>query len=253
MPVSKQFGENLRLLCSRKKSIAQVARDLGINKVQFNRYLNGESYPKPYVLQSICSYFDVNARIMLEPLSEIEARDPALCLATLSHTLRALDPTDLPAGFYLATKNSARFPRTVARELWKIRHHAGRSTISAYSPPDIHRTFWGETAARMRRVDAPLYAIDPGFVSLFPSPGGVSLYFDFWWRPATLPPQVWAGFSAYAAPEDGQSHRAVRFMLEKQPDNIAAILAAARRRGYASAETLLPHEVLALQPGTAFQ
>ncbi|MGB7319548.1 MAG: helix-turn-helix transcriptional regulator [Planktotalea sp.] len=68
MSVNFVFGENLRLLCQQKPSISSVARDLGIGKVQFHRYLSSQSFPKPNVLAKICDYFDVNANIMLESL-----------------------------------------------------------------------------------------------------------------------------------------------------------------------------------------
>ncbi|MGH1577417.1 helix-turn-helix domain-containing protein [Planktotalea sp.] len=68
MSVNEVFGQNLRLLCSKRESIASVARDLGIGKVQFHRYIASQSFPKPNVLEKICEYFKVDARIVLEPL-----------------------------------------------------------------------------------------------------------------------------------------------------------------------------------------
>lgn len=72
MNTSLVFGENLRLLCAAKPSVASVARDLEINRVQFNRYLKSESFPKPAVLKRICNYFEVDARIFTEPLNARE-------------------------------------------------------------------------------------------------------------------------------------------------------------------------------------
>ena len=69
MSVLRVFGENLRLLCKTRPSIASVCRDLDINRVQFNRYMSGHSFPKPNVLQQICDYFLVDSRIYLEPLT----------------------------------------------------------------------------------------------------------------------------------------------------------------------------------------
>lgn len=66
------FGKNIRELCRRVGTIAEVADSLGINRVQMNRILNGESFPKPGLLKRICEYFDVDARILLQPLAELE-------------------------------------------------------------------------------------------------------------------------------------------------------------------------------------
>jgi len=69
------FGKNLRELCRRVGTIAEVADALDINRVQMNRILNGESFPKPGLLKRICDYFSVDARILLKPLSVLEAEE----------------------------------------------------------------------------------------------------------------------------------------------------------------------------------
>ena len=66
------FGKNLRQLCRRVGTIAEVADSLEINRVQMNRILNGESFPKPGMLKRICEYFNTDARILLQPLDELE-------------------------------------------------------------------------------------------------------------------------------------------------------------------------------------
>lgn len=69
MSVLSVFGNNLRLLSQYRSTLAKVAQDLDIHRVQFQRYLKGESFPKPNVLEQICHYFSVDARIMTEPLT----------------------------------------------------------------------------------------------------------------------------------------------------------------------------------------
>ena len=65
------FGTNLRELSQQATSIAQLCRDLGINRTQYNRYLTGDSFPRPDVLHKICTFFKVDARILLEPLEDL--------------------------------------------------------------------------------------------------------------------------------------------------------------------------------------
>ena len=59
------LGANLRQLSNQAASISALCRELGINRTQYNRYLAGESFPRPDVLHRICSYFEVDARILL--------------------------------------------------------------------------------------------------------------------------------------------------------------------------------------------
>jgi transcriptional regulator with XRE-family HTH domain len=58
------FGANLRELSRRYASISDLSRRLDINRTQFNRYLSGESFPRPDVLDKICEFFGVDARIL---------------------------------------------------------------------------------------------------------------------------------------------------------------------------------------------
>ena len=41
--MSDYLGDNLKLLCSHYRSIAEVCRKLAINRAQFNRYLAGQT------------------------------------------------------------------------------------------------------------------------------------------------------------------------------------------------------------------
>lgn len=68
--VLKVFGQNLRQLTAQRGSIAGVSAALDISRVQFQRFLKGEAFPKPQVLNRICTYFGVDARILLHPLSD---------------------------------------------------------------------------------------------------------------------------------------------------------------------------------------
>jgi len=57
---SRNLAANLKLLCSLYPSVAQVCRELGINRQQFNKYLAAHSMPTPHTLRRICEFFDVD-------------------------------------------------------------------------------------------------------------------------------------------------------------------------------------------------
>lgn len=69
MSVLGVFGKNLRNLTALRGTQISVAQDLDINRVQFQRYLRSESFPKPNVLKRICDYFGVDARILTDLLT----------------------------------------------------------------------------------------------------------------------------------------------------------------------------------------
>ena len=89
--MSEVMGNNLKLLCSHYRSIAEVCRKLAINRAQFNRYLNGQSRPTPYNLKRICDFFGVEDYELLLPAEQfarlLGAREEGLSAARRSDTL----------------------------------------------------------------------------------------------------------------------------------------------------------------------
>lgn len=61
------FSENLKTLCSYYKSISEVCRKVDINRQQFNRYLNGSSFPAYGNLKVICDFFGVDQDEIISP------------------------------------------------------------------------------------------------------------------------------------------------------------------------------------------
>lgn len=69
--MSKQnLADNLRLLCSYKKSISEVCRELVMNRQQFNKYLSGNTTPSSNNLRKICDYFGVEEHEIRMPSDE---------------------------------------------------------------------------------------------------------------------------------------------------------------------------------------
>ena len=105
------LGANLRQLSKQAVSISALCRDLGINRTQYNRYLSGESFPRPDVLHRICSYFGVDARILLDPVENIATSDTGILRHPavedfVGHSTRPLEETEFPSGFYRFVRRS---------------------------------------------------------------------------------------------------------------------------------------------------
>lgn len=96
------FGKNLRKLCATRPSISAVSQDLDIGRVQFGRLLTGHSFPKPFVLERICAYFGVDARILLEPMDDFLIERMARSRAMAAHPggngglMKSASPMRLP-------------------------------------------------------------------------------------------------------------------------------------------------------------
>lgn len=137
----RMFGANLRRLSQQYSSVSELCRQLGINRTQFNRYLGGESFPRPDVLDRICRFFEVDARILLRPLDEIDRAPAHPAAAALSDFLGS-GPTTLtenlfPAGFYYATETELDEPQPSRHRLFQARRLPQCTIVRGYEPHPI--------------------------------------------------------------------------------------------------------------------
>ena len=105
------FGRNLRLLCQPYASVSALCRELGINRTQFNRYLCGERFPRPDILQRICPYFKVDARILLQHLHEVQNSNTDVIFSNemedfLTAASSLVNTNSFPSGFYRFSRRS---------------------------------------------------------------------------------------------------------------------------------------------------
>ncbi|MBN8629380.1 MAG: helix-turn-helix transcriptional regulator [Rhodobacterales bacterium] len=64
---------NLRYLCARHPSVADICRRIGINRQQFNKYLAGASLPSPRNLARICGFFGLEPNDLYLPRHDFAA------------------------------------------------------------------------------------------------------------------------------------------------------------------------------------
>ncbi|SNZ21347.1 helix-turn-helix transcriptional regulator [Cohaesibacter gelatinilyticus] len=70
--MDKNFSTNLRSLCADYGSISQICREIGLNRQQFNRYLNGSSLPSAHNLRRIARHFGLAEELLFVPGSKFE-------------------------------------------------------------------------------------------------------------------------------------------------------------------------------------
>ncbi|WEX76427.1 helix-turn-helix domain-containing protein [Sinorhizobium numidicum] len=61
MQHDQTFVANLRFACATRRSISQICREIGINRQQFNRYINGEARPSAHNVARIAAFFGLDA------------------------------------------------------------------------------------------------------------------------------------------------------------------------------------------------
>jgi transcriptional regulator with XRE-family HTH domain len=58
--IRENLAANLRSLCKDHASVSAVCRELGINRTQFERYLQGQTVPNKATAKLICDYFRID-------------------------------------------------------------------------------------------------------------------------------------------------------------------------------------------------
>lgn len=131
------FGQNLRNLARSEHSISDLCRRIGINRTQFNRYLSGEAFPRPDVLQRICAHFSVDARILLEPLDTIRhdwriAAALRLRDVAMPSEARPFDHYLMPDGLYRFWRKSFSHPGQYVIGLWRVSTQGQVKTLKSF-------------------------------------------------------------------------------------------------------------------------
>jgi transcriptional regulator with XRE-family HTH domain len=130
------LATNLRLAASFLPSVSQLCRDVGLNRQQVNKYLNGHSHPSPYNLRRIAAYLGVEPNELTLPtdrFAEIWRRRGAMPTAPadrlqIPEQFRAAFVRPEPAidrflGIYHCYINSYSWPGHVLRYVMALRRN----------------------------------------------------------------------------------------------------------------------------------
>lgn len=156
MSVLNAFGNNLRLLVKLHGSQTQVAEDLGVSRIQFRRYLSGESFPKPNALKKICDYFSVDARILTDCLTPeqlimmrqgrydaretpplVAAMQEAVAYACRSSHPYFYNPGELPYGLYARWRGAMSRKDAAQVGLIQIRTLNTARVVKGFQPKEV--------------------------------------------------------------------------------------------------------------------
>lgn len=153
--MSRDLPKNLRLLCSYHRSIAEVCRNLGVNRSQFNRYLSGETFPSLRLMRRMCDFFGVEETEILMPhgqFSELLRLKPNEASATVERNVVATIANDVRTGsrasldpyvgYYFTYYNSMSHPGLVLRALTRIfrtPHGVNVKSIESVGRPGAHK------------------------------------------------------------------------------------------------------------------
>lgn len=234
----RRLSDNLRTLSRSAPSISALCRDLGINRTQFNRYRAGESFPRPDVLWRICRYFNVDARILLEPVDILRsgASGPfthAEVSAFLPQRVPDRGRHDMPSGFYRTVRPSLLKRPDVLRGLVLLYRRDGHWFLRGYEAPEVMRALGRETTRTAREFRGVLFPSGDGTMSLSARRNGEAPFYTVL---DAVPGQdgFWSGTVSWSEERRRGASRSARIVYEHLGTSFARAMAAARARGYAA-------------------
>lgn len=251
------LGANLRELCRSTDSISALCRDLGINRTQFNRYLSGESFPRPDVLFRICQYFNVDARIILEPLSDIGSGSKSLLQHPeiedfLSGGVEQLRETIFPAGFYRFVRRSFLDDTQFIQGLVYVYRREGATFLRGFEAKEAMAQQGLPGDPRSREFHGLLLAQEGGIAGLVSRRNSLTTSFNFLAQVPSFQNNYWVGYTVRTVRESGTGSRIARLVYEYLGHSGMKARRAARNSGFCAASDLVAYERNQLRVGEPF-
>lgn len=246
------FGANLRVLCANHASVSSLCVELGINRTQFNRYLSGESFPRPDILDRICRFFGVDARILLTPLSELARAQQSILTHPYLNDWLGPDVTRVseqafPSGFYRFSRRGFLNHRKFLQGIVTVKRIDGHTFLTGLEPREaMHQQ--GLPASRARReFRGVVLCQDEGVSILIARRGARTGSYSFLSPVVSYENNFWEGYVTRTVRSQPAGQRMTRMVFEHLGQDTSAILQAARNSGYCDATDLLAHHVRLLQ------
>ncbi|MEL6452620.1 MAG: helix-turn-helix transcriptional regulator [Pseudomonadota bacterium] len=251
------FGANLRILAQRYPSISELSRQLGINRTQFNRYLSGESFPRPDVLARICAFFDVDARVLLEPVDDITGGADPLTGRFLRDFVGAgihdLDEASFPSGFYRFSRHSFIDKDRFVVGLVRVFRDDGATFVRGFEARAAMAAQGLTNRRDSREFRGLVLRQEEGVAAMISRRDSMTASFNFLSRVTSFDNNYWVGYVARTVREVPEGDRVVRMVYEHLGNNFGRAKAAAKSGGYCNVDELLPFHQRLLQPDVPFR
>jgi len=263
MSVNLVFGRNLRSLAEERGYLSRAAEGLGISRVQFQRYLRGESFPKPNLLARICKQFGVDARVLTEPLTDTLRADmrraagppqPPPAQSPLPSAFTEVFPAQryiagphrLEDGLYSAWRRSFSQIDRYCRIPLQVQTEDGLKVVRGYDSASLYPK-GTDPALRMFR-GVCLHLPDHAYVLLFlHAEPHVVVSMAYLASAVTMNRVgVWHGFATLGRAETQGTSRAARLVLCRESSSAANLTEIAHSPRFLSEADLPEHVRLAL-------
>ena len=237
------FSQNLKELMGASPNVSALCRELSLNRTQFNRYLAGESFPRPDILQKICIHFGLDARILLQPLSELK-NDPSNAQAFYGlHEFLNMRPGNVPehlfpSGFYVFSRHSFIYPDTFIQGIAHVYRKDGMTYITGREPISEMRKQSLPIDKYAREFRGMVLAMDTGLGMLVSRRRFMTGSFNFVAPVPSFENNYWQGYAVRTSREFTTTSRASRMVYQYLGQFSDQVLATSRKSGLSSVDEL---------------
>lgn len=237
------FGRNLRLLGEQYPSVSEICRQLNVNRAQYNRYLNGESYPRPDMLARICAFFGTDARILTEPLENLAPKEVDLLTHPQIRDFAAVEQSKLsedffPSGFYRFTRQSFLYPERFLIGLIYIYRRDGWTFVKGSEARQSTAEQGLPANPSTRQFRGYMLQMENGIGGVISRRNALTCTFNYLAPVASLNRNFWHGYAARSISEELHSTRVARMVYEYLGGSTQTILSTARIAGFCEREDL---------------
>ena len=239
------FGENLRTLCQELGSVSDVCRRLGVNRTQFNRYLSGESFPRPDVLKRLCDFFGVDARILLEPVENLApVQGGVLAHPEITDFVNTgakhLSEAAFPSGIYRFSRRGFMLPDRFVLGLVRVYRKDDQVFVRGYEVREAMQMQGAPVTQQSREFRGVAITQEGGIAILISRRDSMTCSFNFLTRVPSFQHNYWLGYVVRTVGETAAGQRATRLVYEHLGQDWPEIMRTARMAGFCSEAQLLP-------------
>lgn len=247
----------MRILAKNYPSISELSRRLGINRTQFNRYLSGESFPRPDVLERICTFFDVDARVLLEPVEGLLNKGQVLSGPVLtdfaSKGVTNLPEDTFPSGFYRFSRRSFVDGDQFVIGLVYVFRSGEYTYLKGYEAREAMLQQGLPVSAPSREFRGYVSRQEDGVSITITRRNSTTCSFNYLARVASFENNFWIGYVARTVRESLGSARVTRMVYEHLNGDRRAIMSTARSAGLIPESALMPFHHRLLQVDEPFR
>lgn len=237
------FSQNLKELMGPAPNVSALCRELSLNRTQFNRYLAGESFPRPDILQKICIHFGLDARILLQPLHELQTDLSNTQAFSGLHEFLNMRPGNVPehlfpSGFYVFSRHSFIYPDTFIQGIIHVYRKDNMTYITGREPISEMRRQALPIDKYAREFRGMVMAMDTGLGMLVSRRRFMTGTFNFIAPVPSFENTYWQGYAVRTSREFSTTSRATRMVYQYLGGFSNKVLEASRKSGLCSAQEL---------------